>query len=262
MRTLPPLRLSKSPLVLVLAQVKTSPVLQMAEYVPKIQERLRHQGFPRFKLNRTQQIVLGPKPIFGTHERWLFSNKELTQTVALATDFVALEASAYTVFEDFVAVLGSVLEVVGSEAQISHSDRLGLRYVDLIRLAEGESFRNYLKPGLHGVEAEALGAQSTLIQLQISADTNMGTQYVRVWQTTDGKFLPPDLEGEDLSFKDVPQAGELLTILDLDHFSVHEREFDPPEIIAEMWRLHDGSDRAFRAAVTEVALSRWGAEPV
>ena len=41
----PPLKLRYSPLVMVLAQVRFSPVLKMADYVPAIQEKLRREGY-------------------------------------------------------------------------------------------------------------------------------------------------------------------------------------------------------------------------
>jgi uncharacterized protein (TIGR04255 family) len=261
MRTLTPLRLSRSPLVLVLAQVKISTVLQMSEFLPKIQERLRRQDLPMFRVSRTQEILLAPKPIVGSHDRWLFSNKELTRTVVLAPDFVVLVASAYTVFEDFAEVLRSVLEVVGAETQVALSDRLGLRYVDLIRLAEGESFDQYLHPGLAGVPPETLGAKKVLRQDQIQAETEMGTLLVRLWQTDDGSFLPPDLQGGDVKLTlAAPSPGEIVTILDIDHFSVRQRDFSVDHLIEDMWRLHDGSDHAFRAIATDFARARWGAE--
>lgn len=261
MRSLQPLRLLRSPLVLVLAQVKISPILQMGDYVPGIQESLRHKGFPKFVMRRTQEIVFAPKPVFGAHERWLFSNKESTQTVVLASDFIVLVASVYSVFEEFVETLKSILAMVGEAAQVALSDRLGLRYVDVVRLAKGESYRDYLQDGLHGLDAEKLDASSVLLQSQVKADTSMGTLLVRLWQSQDGRFLPPDLDAEDVAFQVQPQAGELLTVLDIDHFSIKEREFNPDQLAQELWRLHDGTDRAFRAVVTPKALTRWGAEP-
>lgn len=261
MRTLPALRLSRSPLVLVLAQVKLSTVLQMGEFVPKIQERLRRQDMPVFRVSRTQEIVLAPKPIVGSHDRWLFSNKDMTRTVVLAPDFVVLVASTYSVFEEFVDVLRRVLDVVGEETQVALSDRLGLRYVDLIRLQEGESFDQYLHPGLAGVPAETLKAKRILQQVQVQAETDMGTLMVRLWQTDDGRFLPPDLQGEDVKFTTSrPSPGETATILDIDHFSALPRDFDVPRLVEDMWRLHDGSDHAFRAISTDLARRQWGAE--
>lgn len=260
MRTLPALRLSKSPLILVLAQVKISTVLQMGEFLSKIQERLR-RDLPVFRVSRTQEILLGPKPIVGSHDRWLFSNKDKTRTVVLAPDFVVLVASAYTVFEEFAEALRDVLEVVGAETQVALSDRLGLRYVDLIRLADGESFDQYLHQGLAGVPPGDLGARKVLQQVQIQAETEMGTLLVRLWQTDDGSFLPPDIQGGDVNLTTTaPPAGETVTILDIDHFSIRQRDFNVERLIEDMWRLHDGSDHAFRAIATEFARARWGAQ--
>jgi len=233
----------------------------MGEFLPKIQERLR-RDLPVFRVSRTQEILLTPKPVVGSHERWLLSNKEMTRTVVLAPDFVVLVASAYTVFEDFADVLRNVLDVVGAETQVALSDRLGLRYVDLIRLAEGESFDQYLDPGLAGVPAAALGATKVLQRVQIQAETATGTLRVQLWQTDDGSFLPPDLQGEDVKFPfAAPAHGETVTILDIDHLSPRQRDFNVERLIEDMWRLHDGSDHAFRTIATDFARARWGAEP-
>ena len=42
MRTEPALKLERSPLILVLSQIRFSPVLKMADFVPDIQEKMRH----------------------------------------------------------------------------------------------------------------------------------------------------------------------------------------------------------------------------
>jgi uncharacterized protein (TIGR04255 family) len=261
MRTLPALRLSRSPLVYVLGQVRIAPILQMGEFVPKIQERLRHAGFPLFRASAIQEILIGPTPSVKMGERWLFSSKDGTDTVVLTKEFVVLATSAYSVFDRFVERFATVLETVGSEAEVALSNRMGLRYVDLIRTNPGESFTDYLQPGFHGLGRDALGASSVLQQTQISAVTETGQLVVRLWQATDGRALPPDLEGDDVRLE-VPLAkDELVTILDLDHFSVKPRDFVVADLVADLWRLHEGPDRAFRAMTTDEARRRWGAEP-
>jgi uncharacterized protein (TIGR04255 family) len=261
MRTLPALRLSRSPLVYVLAQIKIAPILQMGEFVPKIQERLRHAGFPLFRTSTVQEILIGPRPAVKMGERWLFSSKEGTHTVVLAKDFVVLATSQYAVFEEFVEKFAIVLETVGGEADVALSDRMGLRYVDLIRTQSGENLNEYLQPGLHGLSADALGASRVLHQTQISAVTDMGQLVVRLWQANDGRFLPPDLEGDDVKFNVSLTKDELVTILDIDHFSIEERSFVVKDLVSALWRLHEGPDRAFRAMTTDDARNRWGAEP-
>jgi uncharacterized protein (TIGR04255 family) len=261
MRTLPPLHLLHSPLVLVIAQVRISTVLQMSEYVPQIQERLRREAFPVFRTSQTQEIVFGPdKPVMSRRERWLFSNKEMQRTVILTPNFVALAASVYTVFDDFAETLRTVLSVVGSATQVALSERLGLRYVNVIRLAEGESFSQYLHAGLGGVPPSDLGANTVLQQVQIHADTGMGTLAVRLWQKDDGTFMPPDLKDEVVKATITLSSKETVTVLDIDHISVRSRDFDADHLVEDMWQLHDGSDRAFRAIATDFARTRWGAE--
>jgi uncharacterized protein (TIGR04255 family) len=243
----------------VLGQVKISPILKMPDFVPEIQEGLRSRGFPGYGLRTIQEISFGPVVQASQSERWLFANRQKTRSVILARDFVVIATSAYDGFDEFVETLKGVLEIVGAATSPGYSDRLGLRYVDLIRTGPDESLADYLQPGVRGLRPADLGASSALQQMQIQASTSVGTLTVRLWQNTDGRILPPDISGDEVVPRLVaPPAGELLTILDIDHFSEREREFEPSALISEMWALHDGTDRAFRSVVTEEAMSRWG----
>ena len=48
--------LSKQPLVLVLCQVRFSPVRKMADYIPAIQEEFRRHAFPIERAGKIQQL--------------------------------------------------------------------------------------------------------------------------------------------------------------------------------------------------------------
>ena len=259
-RSQPALKLAHSPLVLALAQVKISPVLQMQEYVPGIQERLRRDGFPHFRENVVQEVRFGPEIKTSARQRWVFSNKAQTETVVLASDFVALECSRYDVFEDFIGRLERLLETVRNEVEVALSDRIGLRYIDLVRPKADESLSDYLKPGLSGLPASEIGAERALHRFESIANTNVGQLVLRVLQTNDGTFLPPGLDPSDLKFDVQIGEGEILTILDIDHYSMQDRDFDPPDLIQEFWKLHDVADRVFRFAVTDHAMRRWEAK--
>ncbi len=181
------------------------------------------------------------------------------KTVGLATDFIVLECSRYTVFDDFVTRFGELLEIVGKHTELPLSERIGLRYVDLVRTRQGESLSDYLKPGLLALPPEELGAAELLYRFEMLAITPIGQFVLRLLQTDDGTFLPLGIERSDLEFDVAVAAGEVISILDIDHFSNAQRDFDPQALVAELWRLHDYTDRAFRSAVTETALARWGA---
>lgn len=191
--------------------------------------------------------------------RWFFSNREKTASVILATDFVLLATSAYESFETFIADFEKALVAVRESSAPSFASRVGLRYVDLIRPETGEDLEKYLQPGLQGIKAAELNAESVLHQFHLRARTHTGTLSIRLWQNREGKVLPPDMAGDEVAFRiQSPAPGELLTILDLDHYTEDERDFLPSLQLSDLWALHDGTDLAFRRIVTDHALARWG----
>ena len=52
--------LSAQPLILVLCQVRFSPVRQMTRYTPAIQDAFRRAGFPIERAGKVRQVTFGP----------------------------------------------------------------------------------------------------------------------------------------------------------------------------------------------------------
>ncbi len=93
--------------------------------------------------------------------------------------------------------------------------------------------------------------------------TEQGRLIVRLFQRDDGVLLPPDLSTSLCIQQPNPpvQKGEVLSFVDLDHFSLYEDappDFSPDALLSAFWRLHDNVDLAFRAAVTSRAIAAWG----
>lgn len=265
-RTLPPLKLSRSPLVYVVAQVRISAVIAIDKYIPEIQEQLRHKGFPRFKQEQVRHLRLdfGAEPKFNIIERFEFQNKEQTTGLILASDFVALHASRYENFGKFEEMLSAGLEIIHKALQISLTERIGLRYVDLVRVHEGESLGDYLQPGLLGLDPATLGARSSLSRFEFVGLTEIGKLIVRCSTAQGEEFLPPDLEPTSLRFGVTPEPNESRYLLDFDHSSegAEASDFSIKGVLDNMQQLHSNLDLAFRHAVTEQALTRWGNEEV
>jgi len=84
---------------------------------------------------------------------------------------------------------------------------------------------------------------------------------VRLFQNREGRVLPPDLEqADDIKPRlDPPlEPNELLTILDLDHFSTLQADYEEGWVEKQAWRLHDDLDCVFRKSlVTPKALEVW-----
>lgn len=262
-RSRPPLKLHKSPLVMVLAQVRISHVAKMGDYVDDVQERLRRSGFPRFEEGRGHEILLRPglQPEIREHSRWEFQNKERTAGIIVMQNAIVLQTNSYDTFDHFAKSLRLALEVIGDAVKPALVERLGLRYVDLIRPEVGESWTAYLKTGLHGLSPEAIGMAGGLQRHETVGSTKVGQLVVRCVQSTDGSVLPADLSPSTLDYSKVSaRPGEVVTLLDLDHFTPATRDYDVDQVMEALWSLHENLDVSFREAITEHALKKWEAQ--
>lgn len=257
-RAQPPLDLTFNPLVFVLAQVRISPVLKMSDYLPAIQEKLRLMGFPRFQALHQEEIILGPQQRMArTTVRWLFSDKDGIGSVMLAPDFVIYQVAAYVSFDAFSKTLADILRVISEETKVSLSERLGLRYINLLKPEGTERFEDYLQAGLLGLAAEKIASKKVQFIFEERGTTDLGTLVIRLFRNDNGKILPPDIEPFDMKLRATGKEGESVAILDIDHFSPIRRDFVVETLIDELWKLHDFTDGAFRAAVTTKALDKW-----
>ncbi len=263
-RSLPPLRLRYSPLVYVIGQVRISPVIAIEKYVPEIQEQLRHKGFPRFVKGQIQEIriEIGSTPKVNVSDRYEFQNKEGTSGIVLASDFISLHTNKYEVYEKFEETFRVALAIIHQVVSLSLVERIGLRYVDLIRLGADEKFSDYLQPGLLGLENAKLGVTKSLSRFEFVGVTEVGKLVVRYSQSDNGTFLPADLMPSPLKHDVEVPPGEVVSFLDLDHFSEQSHDFEVSSVLELLGRLHDYLDRTFRSAVTETALQKWGSEAV
>ncbi len=255
--------LAHAPLVHVLAQVRFTPVLEIGKSIPGIQQKLKDIGFLRFEKNQIQNFLLtGPTPKVETIERWDFSNREKRTGVVLTQDFVVLQTSEYTTFQDFRGVFHRVLDVVATDAGVSLAQRIGIRYVDLIRKAPNETFDQYLHPGLLGfpfseLNEETLSEES--FRSEAAAKTPDGALSVRCMSAGGGQFLPPDLLPPVLRYDVSLGQDEVVTIIDFDRFAMIDDDFVPDLLLERLDSLHETANKAFRAVVTPFALDKWGA---
>ena len=264
-RSRPALILRKSPLVYVVAQVRFSAVESIPKYIPAIQDEFRKQ-FPRFTKGEVRNVRISPAapPEIFAVPRFEFQNKERTCGIVVQPESVAVHVSRYSSFDFFCSSLQYALDTVHSVVTLGLIDRIGLRYVDVVRPSEGEELGQYLHPGLLGLNDADVGVRRSIRMSVFQGETEAGTLLFRLAQRNDGGFLPPDVEPSPLSHEqpDV-QPGEIVTLLDFDHFREFTKEpldFSTDIVLRHLGRLHDNTDLAFRAAVTEHALSAWGAE--
>jgi uncharacterized protein (TIGR04255 family) len=259
-RTLPALRLARSPLVYVVAEVRISAVVSIEEYVPKIQDRLRGEGFPRFQKGAIQEIKLSKQsaPELTSVGRYEFQEKAGQSGVVITPYAVSFHTARYTCYEEFEDRLRLALQIINDILQISLSERLGLRYVDLIKPDSTESFASYLDAGLLGLDLTKTGVEEVQSSSESIGKTGMGTLVVKTWKTRSDRFLPPDLSGSTLVHSVNVDPQQAVTLLDLDHYTEGSTDFELERVLGSLGQLHDSLDQVFRQAVTPYALQKWG----
>ena len=213
---------------------------------------------------RNIRISPASPPEMSVAPRFEFQNKERTCGIVVQSDSVAVHVSRYSSFDDFCSVMQYALDTVHSVVTLGLIDRVGLRYVDIVQPAEGETLAHYLHSGLLGLNDADVGARRSHRMSAYQGETEAGTLILRMSQRSDGGFLPPDVEPSPLSHAELGiRPGEVLTVLDFDHFREFTKEpldFSTEDVVRYLWRLHNNTDLAFRSAVTEYALSAWGSE--
>ena len=257
-RNLPALHLRHAPLIYVVAQVRFSAIVAIEKYVPDIQEKLRHKGFPRFLKAQVQEVALqlDAAPKLSTSDRFEFQDKDASLGIVLQSNSVAVHTNRYSNYEDFEEHIKTALMAVNRVVGISLSERIGLRYVNLIRLKPNESWREYLHEGLLGLDSASIGVESWISNSQFIGKTHVGQLAVRCSRS--GQPFPLDLLTDTLHYSLELAKEEIVTTLDFDHFVEETTEFKVAKAVSTLEQLHESLDKVFMAAVTSDALAKWG----
>jgi uncharacterized protein (TIGR04255 family) len=254
-RTSTPIHLKRPPLIYVVGQVLFTEVVAIEKFVPDIQESLRHKGFPRFLRGQVQEIAFQPdgSPKFSALDRFE------SLGIVLQTKSVAIQTNSYSNYETFEEQIKTALMAVHRVVNISLSERIGLRYVNLVRLEIGEKWSDYLNPGLLGLDANSVGVSQWASRSELVGPTKLGNLAVRCSQS--GQPIPPDLVISG-SLNNPPKLapGEIVTTLDFDHYVEKSSDFEVAAVVSTFEQLHEMLDVVFATAVTPQALLKWGKE--
>lgn len=150
-----------SPLVTVICQLRFNPVLSVADqtFVGPFQREIK-AAYPLTRVLRNVQVDL-PMGFEGgelghtvTAPRWQFSDRDVNWSVVLAQDFMALETRSYSHFADFLGRFQTVLSALSNHIEPELWTRIGLRFINEIRLNDRPS-NEIVAPELLGFLGEA-----------------------------------------------------------------------------------------------------------
>jgi uncharacterized protein (TIGR04255 family) len=209
-------KMKNAPVYFTIGQVQHNPLLNLADYLPLIGDRMRKAGYPDFKRALQMQFELSPalanadgeqttQPSMQKVERFLFSNAVSTSGFVLQASSLSFQVTEYDTFEVFMGQLGIGLDIL-SEAVggLSFVERIGLRYLDAVApTATDESLAQYLATELQGLHARMPNTEflySFTESLFVSKDIG---QIVSRTITKNGALgFPPDLQPDSLRLAD------------------------------------------------------------
>ena len=251
-------KLPRAPLIFVLALIRFTPVLKMAGCVPDIQDRLRKQGFPKYRHESVQNIMIGsPLPV-ETISRWVFESSDNQTQVVLTTDALAVQTTSYETFDKFLVDVKNAFQPLADYARPDSIQQIGLRYVDLLTDIDDIGCGDLLQPGLRGVSDGLMGAKTTAFSFVFQSEIPSGMLSVRSLQALGMQgFLPPDLGQVSLTFPDRVGVAQNPRVLDFDHVMQKNLPFEWDHLESQLRELHGYSSSAFRSFVTTEALNAW-----
>lgn len=245
--------LPNAPLLRVIVQVRFPSILSMEkrDFVAPFQEVIR-KSYPVLRAEQTRGIVFGPDgpERLLPNVTWRFTSADEQWRVSLATDFVAIETTAYKSRSDLLGRLEEVVRTLESHIAPQTVDRLGVRYIDRMTGASIDSIDKLVRPEMLGVAGTAAGKLAMSISEALFDIPDQSAQMRARWGLLPdgGTFDPAAIE----------PINERSWILDLDVFSEGSRPFETAGLLSEVRFFAERSYSFFRWAVTDEFLRRFG----
>lgn len=260
-------KLPRSPLVLVVAQIRFSPVESIEKkYIPMIQEKLRSCGYPYFAKGHINEIIPrgGGIQVLGS-EQWFFTDKKRRTNIVLTKNSLAVNTVDYSTFDGYlVGVQQAIVDICGILGLKDYAalEQVSLRYVDWIRPLDGKQPEELVKQ-------EYLGGfidndnDVRLRQVIIERNSSAGG-IVRI--VLFSPFEPSSVLGEfqaiQLELPKLADEKSRLIILDMDHIKEMKGiDFSEELITSTLNELHLEHDKLFFHTIpTQEAINLWKKE--
>lgn len=254
-------KLTKQPLVMVLAEFRFSTILQIGNYVPLFQDLVR-QHFPHFSTINQQEIVVDPQGLkINQNDAWLFQSADKKSAYLLDKDRITFLTAEYNRFPDFLSHCQTAIKFVEDVIRPALILRIGLRYSDVILPTyPEEKIENYVQEAICNTSiGKVFGDQLRHVNESILRTEN-GILVVRTLYGELNATVWQDLIDVPISIKKVMTPSKRI-LLDFDHYwSPEEGEsqsFYIDFIINKITCLHENSRKAFWEITTNNGREVW-----
>lgn len=264
--------LSNGPLTAVLIQIKFSTIVQIAKYIPDVQDDLRKK-YPLYDVLHGESIQPGPhgeveKKKF---EQWVFSSNDYFRNIIIDSEkitYQVLDCHEYK-YESFIREFLSIVESFDNIVDISSITRFGLRYVNTIPELESLSWKNLLNENFHGMTfpENVRWHDNSLLAFSLQRGVNLenlnmvSNFQLKINQSPNGPKYPQDILKFPLGEPEFLESRPLVTFVDIDHYilfkaAAKKKIIERLESIFE--ELHTVIEEVFfNSLITEKAKEIW-----
>lgn len=257
--------LKNAPVYYALAQAKFNPVAAMAKFSTEIQEVMRRAGFTVYEVEDIQSVDYGTlndgesaQPVVTTTKNWFFTKSDRSCGYVLGQDFLTFQSTDYLDQEQFFRALCDGLKIVHEVLQLEQVFRLGIRYLNAVIPAEGESVHQYLNPSIHGVDF-GLAILGGAWEAGYRTESG-GLLIAKVYQAPNSPLgFPQDLIPRSVQLMPRFQREKPFThaVLDMDLFVEESMPVDTAAIYEKLLSFHGDLAKCFHAIATPHAFARW-----
>lgn len=253
-------KLDNQPLKFVLAEFRFSQVMQMAEYIPKLQEALRKK-YPILDKSSEQSFHVQPGGVaVSSLDSWTFVTANKKSAIAINQDRLVYFTAEYPRYEGFSAACREALDVLTSIVEPSLILRIGLRYGDLVMVSESEKISDLVDSHFTFPNCVTGLGRSQHERNETFIETAFGGLAIRTFYGHHNLSCLPDIQGLPVTIDYDSSVSERM-VLDFDHFWESQAEatsFEVDEVLSKLKGLHDISREAFWKITTDYARNeKW-----
>lgn len=255
--------LDNAPLFFTIAQVRFNPILNLEDFLPQLQEKLRKAGYPDYKAMQrfvlTLSATTGKEEASATESRfntYSFANMEGTAGFVLSPESLSFQTTRYETIVHFGTELFKGLAIVHDIVELSYYERLGLRYLDAVLPRPGEELSQYLAPEVMGLSDKLPGLRHSYMESM--AEHEGGRVISRIIIQHSKVVLPPDLTSVSLKIEPRFTEPEMRhAIIDNDAFFDGREAFDIERLHSRLKALRALIDIPFTAIIQPHAKTVW-----
>lgn len=254
-------KLSKQPLLFVLAEFRFPEIRGMDKYITDLQDGFRNK-LPFFEEQISQEIKVEPNGIeVHQSKQWVFVDKLRQNAVIIGHSRIICVTGSYDRFDGFKDFCSNALNILNNIANVSHLQRIGLRYADLILASDNLPITKSVNSNLYVNESfQNIGKVVQRVN-DVVLRTQEGIMAIRSLYGQNNLSVLPDVGYLPIELPSYNDESERI-ILDFDHVwqandTKDSLDFDLSEILDKMSKMHQLSREAFWLSTTDEARQLW-----